>query len=143
MKKKLLAIISLFLLLMFLAKTVYAKRILPRAQSSKGTVATKTKGVTTSVKFRPDRLAIIVSLNNLSIASKVDYVLSYYTRGTTQGASGAISIASDETITRELLFGTCSHGVCRYDTGISNARLVITTKLSSGRKVIKSYRLKV
>ena len=84
MNNKFVTIILIFLALIFFSKTTYAKRVLPRAQISKGSTATQTRGVTTSVRFRSDRLAIIISLSNLAIARKVDYVLSYYTRGTTQ-----------------------------------------------------------
>jgi hypothetical protein len=144
--KKLFAIISLTSLfcLMF-TSAVFAKRLLPRFRTtSKGATTISTKGVTTSVKFRSDRLAIIVNFSNLAVASSVSYTLSYNSRGTTQGAAGTLnpSSAPDPT-TRELLFGTCSHGVCRYDSGITNARFVVTTLTTSGKRVIKSFRLKV
>ncbi|MBI4153408.1 hypothetical protein HY503_00195 [Candidatus Woesebacteria bacterium] len=142
MKK--LAIIVVFLLLIIGVGEASAKRILPRAKPASGTkVATPTRGVATGVKFRGDRRAIIVTFSNLSIATKVDYVLSYNTRGTTQGASGSLTSSAGSSVTRELLFGTCSHGVCRYDTGITNARFVVTTYLTNGKRVVKSFKLKV
>jgi len=121
-----------------------AKRLLPRAAPAKtgGTqrAVTTSRGVTAKVSFRGDRLALLVDFSNLSIAKSVNYSLSYQTRGTTQGASGTISPTEDAT-SRELLFGTCSHGVCRYDSGISNAKFVVTTTLKNGLKVVKSYKL--
>ena len=133
MKK--LAIIAVFFLLIIGVGEASAKRILP--------VASSTRGVATGVKFRGDRRAIIVTFSNLSIATKVDYVLSYNTRGTTQGASGSLTSSAGSSVIRELLFGTCSHGVCRYDTGITNAKFVVTTYLTNGKRVVKSFKLKV
>jgi len=141
--KKLLFII-VFVSLFFINDIVFAKRTLPQARPVTGTkaVTSNSRGITALVKFRADRRAIVVTFSNLAVASKVDYMLSYSTRGTTQGASGSINLAQGDTI-RELLFGTCSHGVCRYDTGITNAKLTVTTTLATGRKVIKTFRLKV
>jgi hypothetical protein len=143
MKKNLaIFLFSLFLLLNF-STPVSAKRLLPRVKP-KGTNVSSSKGITTLVKFRGDRLAINVTFSNLNIASSVSYSLSYNTRGTTQGAAGTLNptTSTDPTV-RELLFGTCSHGVCRYDSGITNARFVVTTRTINGKKVIKSFRLKV
>lgn len=136
-----------FVFLASLSSEIYAKKLLPRAKpagGSGGTAPSATRGVTTSVKFRGDRLAIVPTFSNLGIASSVSYVLSYNSRGTTQGASGTLNpgTTTDPTV-RELLFGTCSHGVCRYDYGITNARFVVTTVLKNGKRVVKSYKLKV
>ena len=148
---KSIAILSLVLILgLSSLSPVLAKKLLPQAKppstpgGAKITTSTKTKGITTSVKFRGDRRAIIVTFNNLSIASSVNYTLSYSTRGTTQGASGTLNPGtSPDPTSRELIFGTCSHGVCRYDSGITNARLVIITTLKGGKKIQKSFRLKI
>ena len=128
-------------------KDAFAKRLLPRARptstASTGGSVSRTRGLTTSVKFRGDRRAIIVTISNLSISSSVSYNLSYKSRGLTQGAGGTIRQGAAEPVVRELLFGTCSAGVCRYDTGITNARFTVTTVLKNGLKIIKPYRLKV
>lgn len=140
------SIVILFLTGLFLPTKVHAKRRLPHAapiRTSRGSVARTSRGVTTKVRFRGDRLAIIVDFSNLGIASSLSYNLSYNTRGTTQGAGGEISTTAEDPTTRELLFGTCSAGVCRYDSGITNARFVVTTTLKNGVKVVKPYRLKV
>ena len=102
-------------------------------------------GVASSVKFRADRRAIIITLSDLAKASQISYTLTYTGSGVPQGASGTIKPAGESSVTRELVFGTCSAGVCRYHTGIYNARLVITTYLKSGayRKIHKAYRIKV
>jgi len=99
--------------------------------------------VETSVKFRGDRRAIIINFAGLNNATSISYSLTYNTNGIPQGAIGTITKFSGSSDSRELLFGTCSKGVCRYHTGITDARLVITSKLKSGFTTRKSYRLKV
>lgn len=120
---------------------VAAKRKLPLPKTVSTTKST-VSGVTVKVKFRSDRKGVILNFANLTAASGVSYDLVYDTRGTTQNAGGAVKISSD-TANTEVIFGTCSAGVCRYDTGISNAKLQIFITLKNGRKIVKPFRLKV
>jgi hypothetical protein len=99
--------------------------------------------VTTSVRFRGDRRAVIVNFAGLNNAVSVSYSLTYNSNNIPQGAIGTITQISGSSDSRELLFGTCSHGVCRYHTGITDARLVITSKLKSGYTTRKSYKLNI
>jgi len=110
--------------------------------STSGSVSTSGR-VTTSVRFRSDRRAAIISFAGLSNANSVNYSLTYDSNGIAQGAMGTMTNIAGSSDSRELLFGTCSHGTCRYHTGIINARLVITSKLKSGITTRKSYKLKV
>lgn len=140
MRKIFLVLVALTLFFLANPGTAGAKKVLPTRKSSK----TTSGSVTTSVKFRGDRRAIIVYFSGIPSARSIDYILSYNSRGTTQGAGGSINPATTANSTsRELLFGTCSHGVCRYDSGITNARLIITISLNSGKKIIRTYRLRV
>ena len=125
------------------SSSVSAKKLLPFLTKSTKTTSSTSGKVSTAVKFRGDRLGIIINFNNLQAARKADYFLSYQTRGTTQGASGSITNTSMGSTSRDIIFGSCSHGVCRFDSGISNAKLVITIYLNSGRKIVRSYKLKV
>lgn len=138
-------LLSFFL---FYPQDAHAKRTLPQAGAKKTVSRVQTgggvKGVNASVKFRGDRKAIIATFSNLEIASSVSYLLSYTAgKGTKEGAGGTLSDLSAGTATRELLFATCSAGVCRYHIGIKNAKFTVTTTLKNGRKVIKNFRLKV
>lgn len=138
--------LCLFLFFLLFPEDTQAKMRLPQAAPVKSGTSSApvrtTRGVTLKVRFRGDRLAIIADFTNLEIASSVSYNLSYTTRGTTQGAGGEIS-PSEGATTREIIFGTCSHGVCRYDSGITNARFLVTTILKNGVKIVKPFRLKV
>lgn len=120
---------------------VAAKRKLPSWKPASTTKSTAS-GVTVKVKFRSDRKGVILNFANLKAASGVNYDLVYDTRGTTQNAGGAVKISSD-TANTEVIFGTCSSGVCRYDSGISNAKLQVFITLKNGRKIVKPFRLKV
>lgn len=124
-----------------LPTAVQAKRKLPVLKSASTAKSTSTN-VTVKVKFRSDRKGVILNFGNLTAASGVSYDLVYDTRGTTQNAGGAVKISS-ATANTEVIFGTCSSGVCRYDTGISNAKLQVFITLKNGQKIVKPFRLKV
>lgn len=96
--------------------------------------------VTTSLRAKK---AVVVYFKNLNRASSVSYMLSYDSKQGPQGALGTIPTKGKFSLTRELLFGTCSNKVCRYDTGIKNCVLEITAKLKNGKKEVKRIKLRV
>lgn len=141
-----LSLSTIFLISLSVSSEAWAAK----ARTSRGGTAGSTSGsvstsgrVTTSARFRSDRRAIIVNFAGLNNSTSVSYSLTYNTNGIPQGAIGTMTNISGASDSRELLFGTCSHGVCRYHTGITDARLVITSKLKSGLTTRKSYKLKV
>ncbi len=146
MRKVFIVAVVLGLFLFLTPNSVSAKKILPRAKpAAAGVKTTKVAaavGPSVSVKFRSDRRAIVASFSNLSQASSVTYMFSYNTRGTTQGAQGSVNTSENNT-SREIIFGTCSHGVCRYDSSISGSKFVVTIKLPNGKKIVKTFNLKV
>lgn len=139
--------VSIFLLFFSLAfpTNVEAKRLLPYLRKTAAS-STRTSGTATGyglkVKFMPSRLGIVATFSNLNQVSKVSYIFSYASRGVMQGASGTVNTSEVNTV-REIIFGTCSHGVCRYDSGITNAQFVVTTTFKNGKRLIKTFRLKV
>lgn len=141
---KKLTIIILLLLSLSTATLVYAK-VLPRFAGSAGksTGGVAYSGVGASVRFNGARNGITISLTNLNKASSVMYMLSYQSNGKDEGAMGTIYVSGENSATRELLFGTCSGAVCTYHTGITNAKLEITTELTSGKKTLRRFRLRV
>mgnify|MGYP003394959906 CR=1 FL=1 len=44
---------------------------------------------------------------------------------------------------QEILFGTCSKNVCRYHTGVTNAKLEVSYTLKSGQKYLKKFKIKL
>ncbi|MEK7526707.1 MAG: hypothetical protein AAB546_04485 [Patescibacteria group bacterium] len=127
---------------------IQAKKVLPRFTSSTSnasktntTAVSKTKPQI-SVKFRSDRRAIIVTFSNLPVAKSVSYNLVYTANGVEQGFGGSITDLNG-TQTREIVLGTCSHGICRYDTAIKNAKFSVTYKLFNGKTYVKNFKLKI
>lgn len=142
--KKLLITLIAFSIFFSLFPSVWAAKKRPPRDSSSGQPVTRTytRGVRSSVRFRPDRLGLLINFSGFGNIVSVTYTLTYNANGIPQGAMGTVTpeTAGEQ---REVLFGTCSHGVCRYHTNITNARLVIDSKLSSGLVIRKPYRIKI
>lgn len=96
----------------------------------------------TKAKLSRNTNSVVISFMNLSTVSKVTYTLSYTANGIEQGAVGSLT-PSGSTDTRDMYFGTCSHGVCTPHRGIQNAVLLIETQLKSGKIHTKRYRIRV
>lgn len=147
MRRIITALLALSLISLFLCfPSLAAKQRPPRGwKSTSQTPArtyTRTRGVKTSVRFRSDRRGLLINFGEFGNVVSVTYTLTYTSDGVAQGAMGTVAPESAGQ-QREVLFGTCSAGVCRYHTNIQNARLVIDSKLSSGLTVRKPYRIKV
>lgn len=144
MKKKLFGVLIIACLVSLLLhpEAWAAKKRLRRGRQGTTVRKTYTRGVGASVRFRPDRHGLLINFSGFGNVASVTYTLTYTANGIPQGAGGT---ATPETAgeQRELLFGTCSGGVCHYHTNITNARLVVDSKLSSGLIIRKPYRIRV
>lgn len=120
-----------------LQPSVFAAKVRVRKTSTAKTVSYS------SAKLSRPTNSIVLTLLNLSNVSKVSYELSYAANGIQQGAMGSLSVSGQATDTRDLYFGTCSHGVCTPHYNIKNATLVVRTQLKSGGTNVKLYRIKV
>lgn len=124
------------------AKTLpQAKKAVSKTTTKKASTVSLSVGI--SPKLRKDRKALRVYFNNLKKAKNITYTLIYQTDGKDEGVSGTVDASAGKNITRELLFGTCSSGVCRYHPSIKNARFEATIELASGKIVTKKYKIKV
>lgn len=134
-----------FLFSIFLFTKSAEAKVLP--QASKATKVTTNKVTTTGInvtpRLRSDRRALIVYFSNLQNAKNVSYMLTYQTSQQEEGARGDIKTTGPSSTSQELLFGTCSKGVCRYHTGIKNAKLEVSYTSQTGKKYIKRYKIKV
>lgn len=139
MQIKILKISLVFLIFLFIVSSqiVYAKKKLPAKRKTVGGGV----GAIISPKLRGDRLALIVNFSGLLKVNSLSYALSYDTNGIPQGVVGTIAPTYDTT-QRELLFGTCSAGVCRYHSNLTNMKLTVTSNLKSGKRAIKTFRVK-
>lgn len=119
-------------------------KLLPRfKQSSNKTGKPVASGLVVSAKLRSDRRAIFVYFANLNKVTSLTYTLMYQTNGKDEGVSGSMDASSGGTAQRELLFGTCSSGVCRYHENLTNMKLEITSTLPSGKQTIKRFKVRI
>lgn len=139
MKSKLLVFLILFFLSLFFSSSAYAARQRTRKPRKKGVYVSR--GVWASVRFRVDRLGLLINFSNFDNLTSGRYELVYEANGIPQGAGGSIILG--DTSTKELLFGTCSGGVCHFHQNITNARLSITSVLKDDTTVLKPYRIRV
>ena len=143
--KKLIIFLLLVTFHLSLATSIAEAKVLPQAKQG-GKVTAKSaggSGINVSPVLRPDRKALNVYFSNLQNANSVAYLLTYKTATQDEGARGTLNLGGSSSQTSELLFGTCSRNVCRYHSGIKNAKLEISYTLKSGKKYIKRYRIKV
>lgn len=103
---------------------------------------TSSSGIPAIVYYRPDHLGLNLSFSNFNGLDSVTYSFTYSTNGIIQGAGGTIRTNNSPTSPRELLFGTCSKGVCRYQYNLSDAKLVLAAKYTNGKSASKTYRIK-
>jgi hypothetical protein len=148
MPQKIVFTFTLVLLLVFGSLDIAeAKRLLPQTQTIKSGITRRvvSQGVTVSVTFREDRNGILATFTNLKIAKEVGYTLVYKNaQNIEQAVQSSIDVNAPEPVTREFLFGTCStNNVCQYDSDVRDAKFIVTTTLKTGKKVIKTFNLKV
>ena len=99
------------------------------------------RAVYSSARLSRATHSVIPTFYALAGVSKFDYVLSYSANGIPQGVVGSF-VPQGGNESRDLYFGTCSHGVCTPHYGITGASLTITTTMTGGATYIKRYILK-
>lgn len=119
----------------------------PPAFAAKKRVRAGSAPVTGGVSYSSARLnhaghSVVVTFQNLGSVAKVEYGLSYTANGIPQGAMGSISPSGSGNESRDLYFGTCSHGVCTPHYGISSASLTVAVTLKNGTTNTKRYVIK-
>lgn len=118
-------------------------RLLPRFQNARPSLRRGATGVGVSARLRKDHQALLVYFSNLNKATSITYTLTYQTDGVEQGVSSVLATGAEDSTTRELLFGTCSAGVCRYHPNITGMKFEVVSELASGKKSIKRFRIRV
>jgi len=97
-----------------------------------------------SVNFEPNKARtkatlVISGLDKAGVES-LEYEVLYETSGLVKGinsGSSPVEVDVNGEVERELDFGTCSSGVCRYDKDIGLITLIIRFNTSSGTKLFK------
>lgn len=95
-----------------------------------------------SLTSRPDGRELTLEIENIKNIKTIEYELVYLTEGVQRGVIGSIDLKEGEgSITRKLLLGTCSRGVCRYDKNVTGGTLTITFRGPKTYKFIKDFKL--
>jgi hypothetical protein len=95
-----------------------------------------------SVQVFPNTHSVALSLFNLGSIRSVAYELSYSSWDVSQGAMGSIFVSGQTADSRDLYFGTCSHGVCTPHYGLgSQASLLVCADLTNGTEWCKRYNI--
>lgn len=87
-----------------------------------------------SLKLVQNGQAAEMSITNMKDITAIDYELSYVSKGNiTRGITSTVDLKPGQTsLTRDLLFGTCSD-VCHYDEDVSQIKLVLKITKSDGK----------
>jgi len=129
--------VALMILTVFIVFGLFVPVVLAAKKTSKARIVS----ILTSVNRK--KRSVTIYLKNLQLASSVTYQLSYLTNGKPEGAGGTITPKKKYSLSRTLLFATCSAGVCRYHKNITNALVTVTIKYKSGKTATKTFKLKI
>ena len=93
------------------------------------------KGVEVSLIARSDKRAVTLKVNKISTGTiSIEYELSYDTgSGLPRGVLGKVDLKGSDTLSREVLLGSCSKNVCVYDEGVAKISLTLKFNKSSGQ----------
>lgn len=106
--------------------------------------------IETSLKERPyviltpraDGREFTLQIFRIKNAQKIEYELVYLTKGLSRGVIGSINLEGESQISRKLLLGTCSRGVCKYDENVTEGTLTLRFRGSDGvRKFVSDFHL--
>lgn len=118
-----------------------AKKFVQKKSSGKNSVV-KGSSIPSVIRYRPDKMGLLLSFNNFSGIDSVSYLFTYNANSIPQGVGGSINASNNPTAERTLLFGTCSTSVCTYHYNLTNAKLTLTAKYTNGTTRTKLYRIK-
>ncbi|MDZ4228636.1 MAG: hypothetical protein U1C50_00105 [Patescibacteria group bacterium] len=75
---------------------------------------------------RTDGKEVTLTIDRVTNATKTEYEMEYQTDTLIQGVFGMIDFNEDKLpVSKDLLFGSCSKGKCRYDEGVSGGSLTM------------------
>lgn len=74
---------------------------------------------------RGDGHALFLYASHFGEAKYLEYELTYEAEDQLQGAIGRITLRGEEVGPEEILLGTCSKGVCKYDKGVEKGSLEV------------------
>ncbi|MCX6817176.1 MAG: hypothetical protein NTZ93_04900 [Candidatus Beckwithbacteria bacterium] len=82
---------------------------------------------------------VTLGVDQVKNATKVEYELEYQTSTLIQGAFGDIDFSQTKLpVAKQLLFGSCSKNVCKYDEGVTGGSLTLTFSGGDKNYVLKT-----
>ncbi|MFZ5366451.1 MAG: hypothetical protein ACOZBZ_04170 [Patescibacteria group bacterium] len=74
---------------------------------------------------RTDGHELKLEIENLKNVQTVDYELVYLAGDVSRGVIGSVDLEGENSLSRDLLLGSCSKNVCKYDEGVSEGTLTL------------------
>jgi len=88
---------------------------------------------------RADGREVTLIIDNVTNATSAEYELEYQAESLIQGVFGTIDFTEDRPpVSKDLLFGSCSKGKCRFDEGVTGGSLTIRFEGPTDPYVLKS-----
>ncbi len=95
-----------------------------------------------SLSPRSDKKAVFLKITSFPEGvNTIEYELTYDAKEGPRGVLGTINYKGEDKIQREILLGTCSKNVCRYDEGVKKVTLTIVFKGAKTEKFQGSVNL--
>lgn len=118
-----------------------SKAPVPSGDQTQNIKQIKPEDIGLELSLRSDRKAVVMTLTKLTSVKSIEYELSYDAEETVEGETNTvpkgavgspIEVAGKSEIKREILLGTCSANVCRYDKVKSNIKIVVRVNYRNG-----------
>jgi len=91
---------------------------------------------------RTDGREFTLEITGIKNAETVEYELVYLTHGLSRGVVGSVELEGESQLSRKLLLGTCSRGVCKYDEDVTEGTLTVRFRGPGGvRKFVSDFHL--
>src|SRR3990167_1110847 len=88
---------------------------------------------------RADGREVTLTVDKVKNATTIEYELEYQAESLIQGVFGTIDLTKEsQPVAKDLLFGSCSKGKCRYDEGVSGGSLTMRFEGAGEAYVLKS-----
>jgi len=82
---------------------------------------------------RADGRELKLTISRIKNAQTIEYELVYLSAGLSRGVIGNVKLAADQTtISRDLLLGSCSKNVCKYDEDVTEGTLTLRFRSPEG-----------
>ncbi|MFC1727662.1 hypothetical protein ACFL0Y_04020 [Patescibacteria group bacterium] len=95
-----------------------------------------------SLTPRADGKEFTLAISRIKNVETIEYELVYLAGDRSSGVIGSIDYKGEESLSRDLLLGTCSRNVCKYDEGVEEGTLTLIFRSEEGvRKFTSDFHL--